>query len=60
MRIVAKHQAYTHLSQANSEVKVPSVIWYDQTGIPQAHGAETEDEDILVNAESAGWCKAEW
>jgi hypothetical protein len=39
---------------------VPSVIWYDQNGIPQAYGAETEDEDVLVNADSEGWHKAEW
>jgi hypothetical protein len=33
---------------------------YDQSGAPQAHGAETEDEDVMDKADSKGWYKAEW
>ncbi|KAF4572464.1 hypothetical protein EYR36_006969 [Pleurotus pulmonarius] len=47
-------------NQAVADGKVASVIYYDESGTPRAHGAETEDEEINLEAEDNGWCKAEW
>jgi hypothetical protein len=46
--------------QAMAGAKVPSVIWYDSLGHAKAHGAETEDEDAIDQADVKGWQKAEW
>jgi hypothetical protein len=46
--------------QAMPGAKVPSVVWYDSQGQAKAHGAETEDEDIVDQADLNGWQKAEW
>ncbi|KAJ7675457.1 hypothetical protein B0H17DRAFT_1182843 [Mycena rosella] len=46
--------------QATPDAKVPSVLYYDKDGKPKAFGAETEDEDIVIEAEDNGWVKAEW
>jgi hypothetical protein len=39
---------------------VPSVIFYDNLGTAQAHGAETDDDEVVFNAEAKGWNKASW
>ncbi|KAK6977910.1 hypothetical protein R3P38DRAFT_3120844 [Favolaschia claudopus] len=46
--------------QATPDAKVPSVLYYDARGNAQAFGAETEDEDTIIEAEENGWIKAEW
>ncbi|KAJ7629513.1 hypothetical protein DFH06DRAFT_1480482 [Mycena polygramma] len=46
--------------QATPDAKVPSVLYYDRNGNPKAFGAETEDEDTVIEAEENGWFKAEW
>jgi hypothetical protein len=46
--------------QATADAKVPSVIYYDKLGKAQAHGAETDDDEVVYNAESEGWNKASW
>jgi hypothetical protein len=46
--------------QANPDAKVPSVILYDHQGKAKAHGAETDDDDVLESAETEGWRKASW
>jgi hypothetical protein len=40
--------------------KVPSVVYYDSQGQPKAYGAETEDEDIVDQADTNDWQRAEW
>ncbi|KAF9530685.1 hypothetical protein CPB83DRAFT_892332 [Crepidotus variabilis] len=45
--------------QANGDAKVPSVLYYNGTE-PKLFGAETEDLELLIEAEEAGWQKAEW
>jgi hypothetical protein len=45
--------------QALPEAKVPSVVLYDAGSLPKAFGAETVDEDVLVQAEAQQWRKAE-
>jgi hypothetical protein len=40
--------------------KVPSIVYYDSEGQPKAHGAETEDEDIVDQADTNDWQRAEW
>ncbi|KAK6974608.1 hypothetical protein R3P38DRAFT_3335708 [Favolaschia claudopus] len=46
--------------QATPDAKVPSVLYYDARGNPKAFGAETEDEDTILEAEENGWTKVEW
>ncbi|KAJ6632564.1 hypothetical protein B0H10DRAFT_2159684 [Mycena sp. CBHHK59/15] len=46
--------------QATPDAKVPSVLYYDKNGRPKAFGAETEDEDTIIEAEENDWMKAEW
>ncbi|KAJ7911572.1 hypothetical protein B0H13DRAFT_569968 [Mycena leptocephala] len=46
--------------QATPDAKVPSVLYYDKQGNPKAFGAETEDEDTIIEAEENGWVKVEW
>ncbi|KAJ7302367.1 hypothetical protein DFH08DRAFT_794556 [Mycena albidolilacea] len=46
--------------QATPDAKVPSVLYYDNNGNPKAFGAETEDEDTIMEAEENGWQKVEW
>ncbi|KII84793.1 hypothetical protein PLICRDRAFT_701534 [Plicaturopsis crispa FD-325 SS-3] len=46
--------------QATPDAKVPSVLYYDKAGNPRAFGAETEDEDMKMEAESHEWFKAAW
>ncbi|KDQ57912.1 hypothetical protein JAAARDRAFT_193396 [Jaapia argillacea MUCL 33604] len=46
--------------QANPDAKVPSVLYYDKQGVARAFGAETEDEETIVEAEEGQWHKAEW
>ncbi|KAJ7640457.1 hypothetical protein DFH06DRAFT_1334809 [Mycena polygramma] len=46
--------------QATPDAKVPSVLYYDRNGNSKAFGAETEDEDTVIEAEENGWLKAEW
>jgi hypothetical protein len=47
-------------AQANPDAKVPSIVLYDAAGVGRAFGAETEDDDVQVNADLEGWQKAEW
>ncbi|KAJ6558127.1 hypothetical protein B0H19DRAFT_129158 [Mycena capillaripes] len=46
--------------QATPDAKVPSVLYYDGQGNAKAFGAETEDEDTIIEAEENGWVKVEW
>ncbi|KAJ7262662.1 hypothetical protein B0H12DRAFT_304137 [Mycena haematopus] len=46
--------------QATPDAKVPSVLYYDRLGNARALGAETEDEDTIIEAEENGWIKVEW
>ncbi|KAJ7302369.1 hypothetical protein DFH08DRAFT_74471 [Mycena albidolilacea] len=46
--------------QATPDAKVPSVLYYDRLGNPKAFGAETEDDDTIMEAEEHGWTRVEW
>ncbi|CAA7264553.1 unnamed protein product [Cyclocybe aegerita] len=46
--------------QTVGDAKVPSVLYYDRDKVPRLHGAETEDESSLMEAEQEHWEKAEW
>ncbi|KAF7290593.1 hypothetical protein MIND_01299400 [Mycena indigotica] len=46
--------------QATPDAKVPSVLYYDRQGKARAFGAETEDEDTVIEAEENEWRKVEW
>ncbi|KAJ7153012.1 hypothetical protein C8R46DRAFT_1121030 [Mycena filopes] len=46
--------------QGTPDAKVPSVLYYDSDGNPRAFGAETEDDDTIIEAEENGWFRAEW
>ncbi|KAJ2922254.1 hypothetical protein H1R20_g14838, partial [Candolleomyces eurysporus] len=46
--------------RVGGDTKIPTVIYYDQTGSPCAIGAETLAEGIEADAEEYGWTKAHW
>ncbi|TFK20843.1 hypothetical protein FA15DRAFT_624853 [Coprinopsis marcescibilis] len=49
--------AQEHITGAS---KIPTMIYYDQTGTPQAIGAEAMRDGVYETAEEQGWVKAEW
>jgi hypothetical protein len=49
--------AHEHISGAS---KIPTVIYYDQSGKVRAVGAEAMKEGIYEVAEDEKWVKAEW
>ena len=49
--------AHEHISGAS---KIPTVIYYDQSGKVRAVGAEAMEESVYVSAEEESWVKAEW
>jgi hypothetical protein len=49
--------AQEHISGAS---KIPTVIYYDQSGKVRAVGAEAMKESVYVIAEEESWLKAEW
>ncbi|EIN04434.1 hypothetical protein PUNSTDRAFT_108180 [Punctularia strigosozonata HHB-11173 SS5] len=46
--------------QVTPDGKVPSVVYYDSNGNPKAFGAETDNDDMLLEAEMQQWTRAEW
>ncbi|KAJ7074576.1 hypothetical protein C8F01DRAFT_30135 [Mycena amicta] len=46
--------------QITPDAKIPSAIFYDKAGSPKAFGAETEDEEVRLQAEEQEWHRAEW
>ena len=44
---------------ARAEARVPSLLYYDQSGAVRAAGAEALTQDIIQTAKSEGWMKAE-
>lgn len=44
----------------NGSSKIPTILYYDQTGEVRAIGAEAMNEGIFEEAEDGGWMKVEW
>lgn len=42
------------------DAKIPSILFYDQTGMVRAVGAEALQESVIVQAEEEEWVKSEW
>ncbi|EIN07326.1 hypothetical protein PUNSTDRAFT_136011 [Punctularia strigosozonata HHB-11173 SS5] len=40
--------------------KIPTIMWYDRSGVVQAAGAEAELPENLDRADDQDWVKAEW
>jgi hypothetical protein len=40
--------------------KIPTVLYYDQTGNVRAAGAEAMAESLAEQIEEENWIKAEW
>ena len=55
--IGCRFPAHEHISGAS---KIPTVIYYDQSGKVRAVGAEAMKESVFVVAEEENWVKAEW
>ena len=51
---------YPSQEHAGGDIKIPTVIYYDQAGEPCVIGAETLAEGIEEDAEDNGWTKAHW
>ena len=45
---------------ASRAPKIPTVIYYDQSGKVRAVGAEATQESIFAVAEDENWAKVEW
>ena len=43
-----------------SSSKIPSVIYYDESGRVKAAGAETELDSVVELAEEEEWLKVQW
>lgn len=43
-----------------SSSKIPSVIYYDESGRVKAVGAETELDSVVELAEEEEWLKVQW
>jgi hypothetical protein len=54
---VYRFPAQEYISGAS---KIPTVIYYDQSGNVKAVGAEAMKESNYVVAEDENWVKAEW
>ncbi|KAF8805180.1 hypothetical protein BYT27DRAFT_7192857 [Phlegmacium glaucopus] len=54
---VTRFPAHEHIGGAS---KIPTVIYYDQSGKVRAVGAEAMKEGIYEVAEDENWVKAEW
>jgi len=48
------------LKQVGGDVKVPSLLYYDNSGNVRAAGAEVLTESVIEAALTEGWTKAEW
>nr|GAT51910.1 predicted protein [Mycena chlorophos] len=46
--------------QEIGDAKIPSVVFYDEDGAPQAVGAATEDENLRIQAQENEWTSAQW
>ncbi|KAF8168571.1 hypothetical protein BJ912DRAFT_862749 [Pholiota molesta] len=46
--------------QVNGASKIPTIVYYDQSGKIRAVGAEAASEVIYVQAEEEKWVKVEW
>jgi len=57
VRGVTRFPAQDHVG-GNS--KIPSIIYYDKKGDVRAVGAETLQENVILDAEEEGWDKVEW
>ncbi|KAJ3504521.1 hypothetical protein NLJ89_g7891 [Agrocybe chaxingu] len=57
IRGVNRYPAQEHVG---GDLKIPTVLWYDQAGVVQAAGAEATRDGIEVQAEDKQWVKSEW
>nr|GAT46610.1 predicted protein [Mycena chlorophos] len=60
LRAICSEQILRWPKQATPDAKVPSVVYYDSRGNAMAFGAETEDEDTVIEAEENNWKRADW
>ena len=54
---MSRFPAHEHVSGVS---KIPTVIYYDQSGEVKAVGAEAMKEGIYEVAEDENWVKVEW
>lgn len=51
---------YPAQETVGGDLKVPTIIWYDQAGRFKAAGAEAKRDATVAKAEEEKWVKAEW
>ena len=51
---------YPAQEKTGGDTKIPTILYYDESGIVQAARAEAIGERIEQLAEDDDWCKAEW
>lgn len=54
---VTRFPAQDHVG---GDTKVPSIVYYDESGGAKALGAEALQESVIEQAEEDGWKKSEW
>lgn len=54
------HDRFPAQEQVGGDAKIPSILYYDQSGTVRAVGAEALQENIIEQAEEGDWVKAEW
>ena len=56
----ALYLRYPGQERVGGDLKIPTIIWYDQSGAVKAAGAEATKEGIDIEASENQWVKAEW
>ncbi|PPQ91153.1 hypothetical protein CVT25_003058 [Psilocybe cyanescens] len=51
---------YPGQENVGGDLKIPTILWYDQQGVVKAAGAEAIREGIEIQAEEEQWIKSEW
>ncbi|KAG1836542.1 hypothetical protein DFJ58DRAFT_669610 [Suillus subalutaceus] len=58
--IVGSVNRYPGQEHVGGDSKIPSLLYYNTSGIACAIGAETQGMDVIERAEEEGWVKLEW
>ncbi|KAH9485819.1 Heat shock 70 kDa protein 12B [Psilocybe cubensis] len=51
---------YPGQESVGGDLKIPTILWYDQEGVVKAAGAEATREGIAIQVEEEQWVKCEW
>jgi hypothetical protein len=58
--LIQLYLSYPGQRKVGGDAKIPTILYYDQSGNVRAAGAEALQESIVDQAEENKWAKAEW